>query len=108
MNEPERPDDVAAYVLDGLERQDSQTLRTIANYALELADWYDRDLDGVEIEADDGEEIVDVKQENGSNGAIVEKKIPCGKNCSGCPHGPYKYRVYRDGSTVKTEYLGPA
>jgi len=39
----------------------------------------------------------------------VLKEVPCGKkNCSSCPHGPYKYRVYRDGDTVKTEYLGSA
>lgn len=31
----------------------------------------------------------------------------CGKpNCTQCPHGPYWYAVWRDGSRVKTRYVG--
>jgi hypothetical protein len=57
---------------------------------------------------DDAEELVDTQPSSGGKGSIVEKKIPCGKNCGGCPHGPYKYRVWREGDQVKTEYLGTA
>jgi hypothetical protein len=28
-------------------------------------------------------------------GSLVSKLVPCGKHCSGCPHGPYLYRVSR-------------
>jgi hypothetical protein len=39
-------------------------------------------------------------------GSIVSKLVPCGKHCSGCPHGPYLYKVTRiDGKQVWT-YLG--
>jgi hypothetical protein len=39
-------------------------------------------------------------------GSIVSKLVPCGKNCSGCPHGPYLYKLTRiDGKQVWT-YLG--
>lgn len=39
-------------------------------------------------------------------GLIVSKLVPCGKHCSGCPHGPYLYKVTRiDGKQVWT-YLG--
>lgn len=108
--EPDRPDDVAAYILDGVDRQsDPETLRAIAEYANARADHLEaleaRELDADDVVADD-EELVDV--ENGSKGTIVTKKIPCGKDCSGCPHGPYKYRNYRDGDRVVTEYLGKA
>ena len=39
-------------------------------------------------------------------GSIVVKRIPCGKNCSGCPHGPYAYRVVRVDGKQKWIYLG--
>ena len=30
-----------------------------------------------------------------------------GKECNGCPHGPYEYRVHREGKDLKWEYIGP-
>lgn len=36
----------------------------------------------------------------------VIKKIPCGKDCNGCPHGPYEYEVQRDGDKLKWDYIG--
>jgi hypothetical protein len=42
------------------------------------------------------------KAKGKSGGTIVVKLVKCGKVCSGCPHGPYAYYVYRGGWT----YLG--
>ena len=41
-------------------------------------------------------------------GCIVVKLVPCGKNCRGCPHGPYAYRVYKIGGKQHWKYLGKA
>jgi hypothetical protein len=41
-------------------------------------------------------------------GCVVVKLVPCGKNCSGCPHGPYAYRVTKQGGKQHWEYLGKA
>jgi len=41
-------------------------------------------------------------------GSIIIKKVPCGKHCRGCPHGPYAYRVYRENGKLKWKYLGKA
>jgi len=41
-------------------------------------------------------------------GSIVIKKVPCGKHCRGCPHGPYAYRVYRENGKLRWKYLGKA
>ena len=30
-----------------------------------------------------------------TNGSLVSKLVPCGKNCNGCPHAPYLYKVSR-------------
>jgi hypothetical protein len=105
-------DEIPAYIVDGIDRQDRETLRAIADYASARADRLE-ELEDQEIETDDvvddGDELVDVDQDAGSKGTVVKKKVPCGKeNCSTCPHGPYKYRAYRDGDTVKTDYIGPA
>lgn len=68
--------------------------------ALEARELSEDDLAG------DGEEVVDV--EDSDTGTVVIKKVPCGKDCDGCPHGPYKYVVRRDGDALNWDYKGPA
>lgn len=43
-----------------------------------------------------------------TGGCIVVKLVPCGKQCSGCPHGPYAYRVVKIGGKQVWKYLGKA
>lgn len=103
---PTPPDSIPTYVEEGIERQDAKTLADIASWADELAAWKRRELDTEEIRdaASPDETIEHVETEQ--SGTIVEKRVPCGKNCSGCPHGPYRYRVERDGDSLEWEYLG--
>lgn len=106
---PEPPADLPAYVTDPIERQDPNTLASIRDYVDELLA-YHRAVEAQALEGDDladqDEELVDVEDSEG--GTIVVKKVPCGKDCDGCPHGPYKYRVSREGDSVEWEYLGKA
>lgn len=108
-DEPTPPDTIPNYVQDGVERQSPETLREVAHWATELADWKDREVNVEEIQEDlpDDEELDDVVDDE-SSGTIVTKKIPCGKDCGGCPHGPYQYRVKRNGESLDWEYLGKA
>jgi len=107
--EPDPADAIPAYVVDGIDRQDAAALEAIAEYANARRDYLDaleaRDLGEDDI-TDDGEEVVDV--EDSDNGTVVIKKVPCGKDCDGCPHGPYKYVVRRDGDSLNWDYKGPA
>jgi len=53
------------------------------------------------------------KDERGSRtirgrGCLVVKLVPCGKHCSGCPHGPYAYEVHKIGGRQVWKYLGRA
>jgi len=32
--------------------------------------------------------------------------VKCGKQCSGCPHGPYWYAYWREGKKVRKRYIG--
>jgi hypothetical protein len=106
--EPEPPEGVPKYVREGVDRQDADSLRKLIEYCEARLAYLEaqaaRPLDEDDL-ADDGEEIVDV--EEGGGGTKVVKKVPCGKdNCSSCPHGPYEYRVHREGDSVKWEYEG--
>jgi len=42
------------------------------------------------------------------HGTTVVKLVPCGKHCSGCPHGPYAYRVTKVNGKQVWKYLGKA
>jgi hypothetical protein len=34
------------------------------------------------------------------------EKVSCGKNCKGCPHGPYWYGYWREGGKTRSKYIG--
>lgn len=44
--------------------------------------------------------------QNGASWTTVQKLVDCGKNCGGCPHGPYTYNVRFEGDTMYWEYAG--
>lgn len=106
--EPEPADSIPAYVVDGIDRQDAATLEAIEEYVRARREYLDaleaRELAEDDL-ADDGEEVVNVEDSDG--GTVVIKKVPCGKDCDGCPHGPYKYVVRRDGGSLNWDYKGP-
>ena len=106
--EPTPADPIPAYVVDGIDRQDAATLEAIEAYARARREHLEaleaREIDADEL-ADADEEIVDTEDTDG--GTVVIKKVPCGKDCSGCPHGPYKYVVTREGESLNWEYKGP-
>ena len=104
--EPQAPASVPKYVREGVEVQESSTLREIAAWCEELADYREQRP----IEVNDDEDLVAVEEDGDdeSTGTAVIKKVPCGKECNGCPHGPYEYRVHREGKDLKWEYIGPS
>lgn len=106
--EPTPAASIPAYVVDGIDRQDADTLEAIEEY-VRARRKYLHAVEAAEIDADEladnSEELVDV--EDGEDGTVVIKKVPCGKDCDGCPHGPYKYVVSRDGDSLNWEYQGP-
>lgn len=53
----------------------------------------------------------------GSNREVIEERhsgamtfrlerVSCGKNCKGCPHGPYWYGYWREGGKTRSKYIG--
>jgi hypothetical protein len=37
---------------------------------------------------------------------IQSERVYCGKQCRGCPHGPYDYAYWREGGKIRSKYLG--
>ena len=110
MQKPEPPEELASYLVDGIDRQGKESLKVVERYA-KLRRRYLESLDRQEINPDDlvgnGEDLVDV-EDDGKGGTKVVKKVPCGKNCNGCPHGPYEYRVKRVDGKLDWDYIGKA
>lgn len=104
---PIAPAIIPEYVRKGVERQDATILRQIATWCEQLAEYREERP----IEVNDDEELIEVNDDDDgdeeSGGTQVIKKVPCGKECNGCPHGPYEYRVKRQGKDLDWEYLGP-
>lgn len=108
VEKPERPDNIPDYVADGIERQDVPILHDIVVFSEELIQFIQQppseDTDDL---TDEQEELLESVQ--GENWTQVQKMVDCGKQCSGCPHGPYLYLVRRESPTkLQWEYVGPA
>jgi hypothetical protein len=106
-SEPTAPDVIPEYIVTGIDRQDQETLEEIEKYARQRREYLEaaeqRELDEEDL-ADSDEALLET--EASSEGTVVIKKVSCGKDCSGCPHGPYKYVVSREGEDLNWEYKG--
>lgn len=105
--EPTAPESIPQYVRDGIDRQGRDVLEEIVRYCESRLEYLAVEESG-ELEerelAESDEQLVEVDE--ASDGTRVIKRVPCGKNCDGCPHGPYLYLVTRDGDSVNWDYRG--
>ena len=103
-SEPDPTDDVAQYLLDGLDRQDADALRSIAAYAERLADW--RELQAAadledgddEVVRESSEDLDDLPDDVPGKASVVVKEINDNR---------YEYYQWREGSKVKSRYKAP-
>lgn len=108
---PIAPSSLPNYLAEGLPKQDDQTLRDAREFIDELLaareQRREQPISEGELPAD--AEVI----EEESTGTIYLEYRTCGDETCSCmsggqKHGPYKYRAYRDGTTVRREYLGKA
>ncbi|MFC4989362.1 DUF6788 family protein [Saliphagus infecundisoli] len=105
------PESLPKYIADGLPKQDDETLRDTQEYIDQLI--ADRERHREEpVTEDELPNDVDVVEED-SDGTVYHEYRTCGDDTCQCmsggsKHGPYAYRAYRDGDTVRREYLGKA
>lgn len=106
--QPTPPAELPNYLIEGIPKQDDESLRALQAWIDELLD-YRQGVAPDEIEADVDESIEAVEEASG--GTVVKKKVSCGKDNCKCKggelHGPYKYVVRRQGDSLEWEYKGP-
>ncbi|WP_435320958.1 hypothetical protein [Haloarchaeobius sp. TZWSO28] len=105
MAEPEQPsppEEVAQYVIDGLNRQDADKLRRIASYSNALANWKEAagatDQRSGENEDDQAADQDDRPSAVPAKASTVVKKIN---------NNRYYYWQWRDGDKIRSKYKGP-
>ena len=106
-NPPDAPDEIPQYIIDALHRQSRDSLEHIEQYAAQLrAEKTRRENEAItndEVTDDtDNGNIEDI--DRSGDGTVVIKTVPCGKDCNGCPHGPYKYTVKRVNGDLEWTY----
>ena len=111
MTSPTAPSTLPQYLAEGLPKQDDEALRDTRVFIDELlaARGQRREQPISEDELPANTEVV----EEESSGAVYLEYRTCGDETCSCmtggeKHGPYMYRAYRDGDTVRREYLGKA
>lgn len=101
---PQVPETIPKYIRKGMEKQDEQTLRDIADYAGALAEFRQAGTGEEKVVEDAGEEVeTDHDEEFGrcdapSRATRVIKEIN---------ENRYYYWQWREGEKIKSEYIGP-
>lgn len=109
---PDPPEQIPYYVADILRdhANDPDVLAAIHDYIDDLND-YDPPTDPNDVDLTNiGPEgqVVDTRTKDGWTDVV--KRVKCGKSACQCTdgtnlHGPYHYRVRRDGDDVEWEYV---
>jgi len=134
---PAPPEGLAKRVWEPLQAQTVYDLERVMDYCEELIEYKERPVspaetngEGVvtkerppkdvspeerraakeEFEDMDKEERKGLSEEELAQvGHVQIRKLPCGPGCDGCPHGPYRYTIFRDSrGKVTSKYAGKA
>jgi len=89
-------------IIHALEHQDLSVLCEIRDLVEHLIKESGKPLLAEDLP--DDREVLDVQ----TTGCITYRleKVSCGKNCKGCPHGPYWYGYWREGGKTHSKYIG--
>jgi hypothetical protein len=89
-------------IRSALERQDLSALYEIRELVEQLVSERGSPPEVEDLPAN--REVLKV-QTSGSMTFRLER-VSCGKNCKGCPHGPYWYGYWREGGKTHSKYIG--
>ncbi|WP_169312208.1 DUF6788 family protein [Halalkalicoccus jeotgali] len=108
---PTAPSSLPNYLGEGLPKQNDETLRETREYIDQLLATREQRRQESVTEDELPDEVHLLETE--SSGTVYLEYRTCGDDSCSCmsggeKHGPYKYRAYRDGETVRREYLGKA
>jgi len=106
---PEPPDDLPDYLIDGLQRQDIPKLTSLIEYAREIKQWHESVSvrEKVLEQTHDDERIIEMQTDPTDTYADVLIMSDCNQDaCSNCPHGPYVWRRWWTGNSLRKDYKG--
>lgn len=115
IDEPDPPDSAPKYIVEGLGKQDAETLHELADYAQRLAEWRTAQA-AAELEEEatdvDGspEEWDDDKWDDALDEAREKADLPSGKGTltvKTIDNRGYYYLQWREDSTIKSQYVAP-
>lgn len=86
---PTPPEGLSDDLVTELQASNADELRKTIVHAQELLN--EEHEHGPLIEPGPGEDIIDITERTGYTEVV--KRVPCGEDCSECPHGPYLYHV---------------
>ena len=91
-------------IIHSLEHQDLFVLYEIRDLVERLIRERGKPPLAEELPDDNDRVVLDVQ----TTGCITyrQEKVSCGKNCKGCPHGPYWYGYWREGGKTRSKYIG--
>lgn len=111
---PEPPGEIPKYIRDGLQKQNSDTLRAIASYANKLADYREAEAEKLLQEQGEGRpsDTPDEWEQSEWEKAVDEaqKVVPDGKGTlttKTIDGRDYYYLQWREGDAVKSKYVAP-
>jgi hypothetical protein len=83
-------------IYEVLEEQDNAVLQEVKEYIDQLIS--DRNRADLPVE---------ILEENRLGSVTYrQERVYCGKECKGCPHGPYWYAYWKEDGRTHTKYIG--
>ena len=116
QQEPQAPQALPKYLIEGVEKQSPEKLRELAAYAESMADWMEAETQReLEAQADQSttetpEEWDDDEWDEAVDDAREEAEIPASKGTlttKTIDGRDYYYLQWREGSKIKSQYVAP-
>ena len=116
QQEPQEPQALPKYLIEGVERQSPEKLRELAAYAEAVADWMEAETQReFEAQADQSttetpEEWEDDEWDEAVKDAREEAEIPASKGTlttKTIDGRDYYYLQWREGSKIRSQYVAP-
>lgn len=113
---PQAPPDLPKYLREGVEKQSPERLRTLAQYAEQMADWKEAKAEHELQQASDQDEdeVPDGWDEESWEDALDDARdegdVPPGKGTltkKTIDSRDYYYLQWREGDTIKSQYVAP-
>lgn len=93
-------------IRSSLEHEDLPVLYEVRDLVAELISKKEEPLDTPSKSRDQGAKREILEERHSDSMTFRLERVSCGKNCKGCPHGPYWYGYWREGGKTHSKYIG--